>query len=185
MWPLRNRITAPQLEDIASGSKYTCVIDPTPSIRSSSGTVYDEHGVVRWRYGFRANPSGRGWGNPFNKPDFVVADANGQAELVIRRVSFVPPIFNIMDGDLVLGRIRLRSLLRNKYAIDINGVNSWTFRMPLFTVRFGGYSHSCTDIWVIVGPGKMQWNILIRPNVSERHLVAALAFIHSEWWNYS
>ena len=90
-----------------------------------------------------------------------------------------------MDGDNVIGRIRMSSLLRNKYAIDINGVNSWTFQMPLFTVRFRGDSNTGTDIWVVVGPSKMEWNILIRPGISDRQLVAALAFIHNEWWNYS
>jgi len=91
----------------------------------------------------------------------------------------------VLDGDALVGCIRMRSLLRNKYTIDIDGSNSWTFRMPLFTIRFRGDSDSGTDIWVVVGPSKMEWNILIRPGMSDRQCVTAWAFIHSEWWNYS
>jgi hypothetical protein len=56
--------------------------------------------------------------------------------------------------------------------------------MPLFTVRFWGESRSGAEIWVVVGPSKMEWTILIKPGVNDRLLVPALAFIHNEWWNY-
>jgi hypothetical protein len=100
-------------------------------------------------------------------------------------VSFIPSFFDIMEKDDVIGRIGMRSILRIKYSIEINGAGSWTFRLPLFTVRFRGDSQTGTDIWVLVGPSKMEWNILLRCGVGDRHLVAALAFIHNEWWNYS
>jgi hypothetical protein len=70
-------------------------------------------------------------------------------------------------------------------SIEIKGAGFWTFRLPLFTVRFRGDSQTGTDIWVILGPSKMEWHILIRPGISDPRLVAALAFIHNEWWNYS
>ena len=79
----------------------------------------------------------------------------------------------------------MRSLFRIKYSIDIQGAGSWTFRLPLFTVQFRGDSQAGTDVWVIVGPSKMEWNILIRPGTNDLRLLAALAFIHNEWWNYS
>jgi hypothetical protein len=104
---------------------------------------------------------------------------------VVRRTSFVPSVFQIRDGDKVAGRIRMVSPIRNKYVIEIDGVNSWIFRMPLFTVRFRADSAVGTDIWVVVGPSKMEWNILVRPGISDRPLLAALSFIHNEWWNYS
>lgn len=76
------------------------------------------------------------------------------------------------------------SIFRNKYAVDIDGVDSWTFRMPLFTIRFFGDSREGVGIWVAVWPSMMQWNILIKAGVEEWPLLAALAFIHTEWWNY-
>lgn len=178
---LRTPSTAPDEECIENGSKYWSQIDREGPGRS--GTVWDEQAVACWRYRVRSNPVGRGWGNPFNKPDFAITDADGQAELVIRRVSFVPSVFHILHGNHVTGQIRRCSVLRNKYAVDIHGVNSWTFQMPLFTLQFYGDSETGTDIWVAVGPSKMDWKILIRPGVSDHQLVAALVFIHTEWWN--
>ena len=186
MLRLRSTITAPDEECIAHGAKYYCQIDR--GWRGRSGRISDEQEVVRWRYGVRRHPSGRGWANPFNKADFVVEGADGQMETVIRRASFVPPVFHIMDRDRVIGRIRMISPLRNKYTIDINGVNSWTFRMPLFTILFHGDSNNSsnkTEIWVAVGPSEMEWSILIRPGINDRHLISALAFIHNERWHYA
>jgi hypothetical protein len=183
MSPANTRSIAPNEECVARGAKYFCQIDRRGLNRS--GKIYDEQRVLRWRYDVRDNPPGRLRGNPFNKPQFVFADADGSAESVIRRVSFVPSSFEIRDKDTFVGRIRMRSLVRIKYSIELDQAGSWTFRLPLFTVRFRGDSETGTDIWVIVGPSKMEWNILIRPGIGNRHLVTALAFIHNEWWNYS
>ena len=183
MSPLNTKSTAPDAECVEDGAKYFCQIDRIG--RSRTGKIYDEQKVLRWRYDVSDNPPGRRPGNPYNKPQFIFADADGAAESVIRRVSFLPSSFEIRDKDTVVGRIRLRSLLRIKYVIEIDQAGSWTFRLPLFTVRFRGDSQTGTDIWVILGPTKTEWSILIRPGITNRHLVAALAFIHNEWYNYS
>jgi hypothetical protein len=65
-----------------------------------------------------------------------------------------------MDGANVAGRIRMSSLFRNRYVIEVGGVNSWILRMPVFTLKFNGESATSKDIWVIAGPSKMEWNIL-------------------------
>ena len=56
--------------------------------------------------------------------------------------------------------------------------------MPLFTIRFFGDSRSGPEICVAVGPSKMEWRVLIKRDTSEWPLLAALAFIHVEAWNY-
>ena len=179
----RTRAIAPDEACVASGTKFRCQIDRGAG--RHNGVVQDEQGNIRWRYGIRNNASGRSPGNPFNKPDFVVAEPDGKEEVVIRRATFIPSVFNILEARTIIGRIRMRSMFRNKYAIDIDGINAWTFRMPLFTVRFRGDSSAGTEIWVVVGPSKMEWNILLKAGVKESPLVGALAFIHNEWWNYS
>ena len=180
---IRTRAVAPDAECIAHGTKFRSQIDR--GVDGHSGAVLDEKGTIRWRYGVRNDAFGRHPGNPFNKPDFVIAKPDAKDEVIIRRVSFIPSVFNIMEADKVIGTVRMRSMFRNKYAIDIDGVNSWTFRMPLFTVRFFGDSSAGVEIWIAVGPSKMEWNILIKGNAKEWPVLAALAFIHTEWWNYS
>jgi hypothetical protein len=174
---------APDADCVARGAKYFCQIDREG--RNRTGKIYDEQAVLRWRYGVRNNPSGHARGNPFNKPEFVLEGADRRPGPVIRRVSFIPSRFDIMDSSGVTGRIAMRSLFRIKYSIEIEGAGHWTFRLPLFTIRFRGDSLTGEDIWVIVGPSKMEWNILLRPGIDDPRLVAALAFIHNEWWNYS
>jgi hypothetical protein len=168
---------------LTHGAKYVCIIDR--DFRNRSGKIFDEHGELRWQYDVRGNPEGRTWRNPLNKPDVVFVDADSRAELVIRRVSFIPSIFEILDGNGSIGRITLRNVLGIKYRIQIDGCAPWTFRLPLFTVRFWGDTNNGPSIWVVVGPSKMQWNVLLKPGTRHRELVVALAFIHNQWWNYS
>jgi hypothetical protein len=174
--------TAPDKDSLARGTKFLSQIERQSD--GYSGVVLDEQGSARWRYGVRRITSGRGPGNPFNKPDFVIKEPDAKDEVIIRRTSFVPPVFNITDAGRGIGRIKMCSIFRNKYGIEIDGVNSWTFRMPLFTVRFYGDSSSGPEMWVSLGRSKMEWIILIKVGVNERPLLAALAFIHCEWWNY-
>jgi hypothetical protein len=182
MWPDKTSPSAPDEDCVSRGTKFLCRIDRGSD--GQSGAVRNEKDIVRWRYGIRKRASGGVPGNPFNKPDFVVGEPDTKDELIIRRASFIPPVFNIIQASKVIGGIRMRSIFRNKYSISIDGVNSWTFRMPLFTVRFYRESSAGTEIWVIVGPSEMEWNILIKAGVEEWPLVAALAFIHNERWNY-
>ncbi len=181
MWRNRARAVAPDEECLARGTKFRCQIDRAAD--GHDGAVQDEHGIIRWRYGIRRNAAGRSPGDPFNKPDFVIAQPDARDEVIIRRASFIPSVFNIIEAGRVIGRIRMCSIFRNKYAIDIDGVDSWTFRMPLFTVRFFADSSAGREIWVAVGPSKMEWNILIKAGAKEWPLLASLAFIHTEWWN--
>jgi len=71
MWRSRTRAIAPNEECVARGTKFLCQIDPGAD--GHSGAVLDEQSIVRWRNAIRNNAPGRVPGNPFNKPDFVIA----------------------------------------------------------------------------------------------------------------
>jgi hypothetical protein len=174
---------APDEKCLAEGGKYLCQIDRGNN--GHTGMVRDEKGSIRWKYGVRASPSGRSLRNPFGKPDFVINDPSGKNEIVVRRASFIPPAFTVMEAGGSIGRIRLTTLLRNRYEIMLAGVQPLIFRMPLFTVRFWGGSQSGPEFWVAVGPSKMEWSILVKPGLDDRRLIAVLSFIHVEWWNFS
>ena len=60
----------------------------------------------------------------------------------------------------------------------------WMFRMPLFTVFFGGESTAGELFWVEVGPSNLQWNVLFQPGTDQVPLVAGLAFLHRQRWCY-
>jgi hypothetical protein len=168
---------------IEHGAKFVCTFDLDG--RRNSGKIFDEHGEICWQYDSRRNPEGRSCRNPLNKPDFVFTNTDGYAEIVIRRVSFVPSVFQILDGNNAIGQIAMRSILGIKYQILLDGHAPSTFRLPLFTVRFWGDTDSGPSIWVEIGPSEMEWNMLLKPGTMDRELVASLAFIHSQRFNYS
>jgi len=164
------------------GEQFFCSeVDRTGrSYRHSPG----HQGVSQWRYAFRKNASGRLPRNLFNKPDFVVAEPDAKDELIIRRASFIPPVFNIIEAGRIIGAVKMRSFSRNQYSISVGGTNLWIFRMPLFTIRFYGESSGVPEIWIVVGPSETEGIILMKEGAKERPLVAALAFIHNERWHY-
>jgi hypothetical protein len=122
----RTKVVTPDKECLAQGAKYICQIERGDKDRN--GVVRDEQGVIRWRYGTRENwPPGRWVENPFRKLDFVIsAEGEPKDELVIRRISFVPSMFKIMEAGNTVGRIRMCSFLRIQYAIEIQGAESRT-----------------------------------------------------------
>jgi hypothetical protein len=182
MQSTKGKAVIPDEECIEHGTKLLSQIHRGASSRD--GEMRDELDNVRYRYERRASRFGWGFGNPFRKPDFVLSEPSDKEETIIRRVSFVPPVFNIVEASAVIGTIRMLSMFRNKYSISIDGVKSWTFRMPLFTVLFFGESDAGAEIWVRVGPSVREWNILIKPGITRRPLIAALAFIHHERYFY-
>ena len=149
------------------------------------GTISDGDGRIRWHYGPHSTRESWGSGNPLRKPDFVLFE-EGQTEAVrVRRISFLPSVFTVIEQKKIIGTVKLVSLLRNKYFIEINEVNSWTFHMPLYRAYFYGKSAARPEFWVVMGPSEMQWNILLMPGLPERSLAATLAFIHNERCFYS
>jgi hypothetical protein len=140
----------------------------------------DEVNNVHWQYSRNNAPLRWRLRHPFKKPDFFVTNLDTKDEVIVRRTSRFPSVFDIIEGGRPVGAIRMLSLLRNKYRISLDDARAWTFRMPLFSIFFFGESKEGTEIWVRVGPSERHWNILIKPGVVQRPLVAALAFIHNE-----
>ena len=180
---MERRPSPPDAQIFDLGVQYRCCIDRRGDGRE--GIIVDEHGEVHLRFGRHCRRPMPSLSNPFMKRDFYVIDEAGGSELIIRRSSIVPPVFDILGPTVPIGDIRLTSPLRNRYEIAIRGGNSWTFRKHLFTVLFSGVSGASTDVWVFAGPSWMEWNILIRHGQASRPLLAALAFLHTEFWNYT
>ena len=109
----------------------------------------------------------------------------GEEEGRVGRASTPDVVSNVHQDDRPVGEIALRSVFRNTYAITLAGGSTWLFRMPLFAVTFHGESQDGRQVWVRVGPRKTRWNILLDASLDHLHLLAALAFIHREWWCYS
>lgn len=183
MSPLRDAITEPNLDATDQGAKYCIALDVENRCRT--GKIWNEHGDVEWHYGPRRNPLGYSLRNPLNKPDYVFFDFNEQEMVTIRRVSFVPSRFQVLVRGHVAGHITMQSPLLNHYKIVIDGFATCVFRMPLFTVYFHGHVKNVAGVWVVVGPSKTQWNILVRSDLDDIRLLSSIALIHYQWFNYN
>jgi hypothetical protein len=83
----------------------------------------------------------------------------------------------------VVGTIRLKSILLNKYTLELNEGILWTFLMPLFAVHFRAFSTAGDRLWIQLGPRtKLQWIILVEPEFNNLAVLAAIAFIHRRWY---
>ena len=176
------RHARPNALDLERGAYYAFQIDIK---LDAPGVIVAKPGVICWRYETRPKRSAYSPINLFRKPEFVITNIEGQELLSIRRCTRLPPCFEMIENGQVVGKIALRSILRNKYTLQFHAGPVWTFRMPLFTLNFRGESTEGTYVWARVGPQKTQWNLLVESGADSLHLLSGLAFIHREWWCYS
>ena len=165
--------------DLERGLHYSSLIGfeaHAPSV------IRDAQGVVRWRCETQLKRSAYSPLNLVARPDWVVTDLEGREVLRVRRTGSFPLRFEMIENGASVGTIRRRGLLRNRYTLDFLSGPSWTFYLRLFTVHFGGVSTAGEMAWILVGPPKVQWNLLFQSGTADVRLLAALAFIHREWW---
>jgi hypothetical protein len=181
MSALQLRFTAPDPKEIEQGAAYVLHIISTPE---DWGRIYDRQGVIVWKYETDPPRPSHSLLNIIRKPDFVLLDPSGKEVLRIVRKMRFPARFSIVQDGREVGRIARRSVLRNKYSIEYEGGSAWLFRMTLFSVRFPGVSKEGNRVWILVGPSKKQWNVLVERQADSVKLVGSLAFLHREWWCY-
>lgn len=116
----------------------------------------------------------------FRLPDFVVYDSEKRERFRVKRVRRLPMARFIMteDGQPIC-TISQRSFLLNRYRLDFTSGEKWTFSMPLFTIRFKGWSEAGDKVFVRLETHN-SWLLQIDEGRDSPQLMAALAFIHRE-----
>ena len=116
----------------------------------------------------------------FDCPIFVVYD---KAEKEIFRIKierkWALAQFAMLENGSPICIINQRSILRNKFTLNFRNGQKWVFKMPLFTVSFGGWSEAGKTIRIRIRNHNI-WCVLIDTNVDSPQLTAALAFILRE-----
>lgn len=176
-------IAAPSADTIATGAKYVTLIDRDAS--RSDGCVYDADGTLRWYYTHQQKQHSSLLSTSFPGTTTGFYDKLDNLVGRVLRSSLLPIRFQLSVADSSVGSIHLQSVLLNRYAITIGGHNHYTVHMPLFRLQFYVLHKETTAAWIMVGPGKRQWNILLSPSVADEPLVLALAFVHLRWYNFS
>jgi hypothetical protein len=143
------------------------------------GEIYDSNGGILWHFKTLHKRPHYPYGL-FRLPDFVVYD---KAEKEIFRIKlerkWALAQFTMLENGSPVCIINQRSILRNKFTLNFRNGQKWVFKMPLFTVSFGGWSKAGEKIRVRIRTHNI-WYVLIDTNVDSPQLAAALAFIHRE-----
>ena len=121
-------------------------------INSRSGFIQHDSGNITWRFNPMCFP---------RKGDVLVYDPDDQEVLRIHRPNRFHARFQMMEAGQITGVIRMRSLLRNKYTLELKDGTTWTFWMPLFTIFFYGESTAGGRIWIQMGPGTKRHGIFL------------------------
>lgn len=172
----------PTDDELENASAYCFKLDNSADY---PGSIFAESGRLCWRFETLPRRSAYSPLNLFRKPVFVALDVESHEVLRIRVQPGATRRFDLIQDGLVVGTIQRRGFLRSTYTCSFSGGPVWTVKMPLFTLLFQGKSTNGLTVWIRVGPSKKQWNVLTCLNGDDVRLIAALAFIHREWWCYS
>ena len=174
----------PTQNEVEQGIGYASLVELD---RPASGAIYDTSDPPKICWHCSTEPSRTPYSplNLLRKPDFVFVEVASRRTVRIRRTRRIPATFGIIDNETNVGVIQRKGVLRNRYLVTISEGLEWTIRMPLFTIDFYGVSNQGSNIWIKVWPHKTQWQLLFAEGDDDRRLLAAIAFIHREWWCYS
>ena len=144
-----------------------------------NGEIYDSNGGILWRFKTLHKRPHYPYGL-FRLPDFVVHDKSDKELFRIKlERKWALAQFMMLENGLPICTINQRSILRNKFTLNFTNGQKWVFKMPLFTVNFGGRSEAGEKIHVRVRTHNI-WYVLIDTKADSAQLAVALAFIHRE-----
>jgi hypothetical protein len=118
-------------------------------------------------------------------PRLRALDAGGKEQGLIRAEGLVPGLRYTMrrDGELVW-TLTVRSIVRKHNALVLADGDSWTFDTPFFWWQgLTGTACGAPRLLGGVGPVMWIWLIWIEPGRDTLDLLAAVAFMHRQWFH--
>ncbi|HZW30977.1 MAG TPA: hypothetical protein VFF52_09740 [Isosphaeraceae bacterium] len=120
-------------------------------------------------------------------PRVRVLDADGREQGIIRRAGLVPGARYAMhrNGELVW-MLSVRSILRRHHALELAHGDSWTFDTPFFWWQnlTGAARGAPRLLGGLVVPTMRVWAMWIEPGWDTFDLLAAVAFMHRQYWHW-
>ena len=117
-------------------------------------------------------------------PRMRAIGAGGQEIGFIRRDGIVPRMRYAMHraGQRVW-TLSVRSIFRSRYLIELSNGESWMFGTPFFSIQVVGSTQSIRRLFGNVGSANCVWLIWIEPGWDSIDLLAAVAFMHRQWFH--
>jgi len=118
-------------------------------------------------------------------PRLRVLDASGREDGTIASLGPVPWVRYAMHrkGQLVW-TLSVRSIVRKHYALELANGDSWTFDTPFFWWQhLAGTALGVPRLRGGIGPAACIWLMSIEPGKDTLDLLAAVAFMHRQWYH--
>jgi hypothetical protein len=115
-----------------------------------------------------------------------VLDAGGREEGIIRPEGLVPGVRYAMrrNGEPVW-MLSVRSIVRKRHVLELAHDHSWTFDTPFFWWQhLTGTALGVPRLLGGIGPVAWIWNMWIEPGRDTFELLAAVAFMHRQWFHW-
>ena len=115
-----------------------------------------------------------------------VLDADGREEGVIRSEGFVPGVRYVMRrSGTPVWVLSVRSIVRKRHILELAGGETWTFDTPFFWWQhLTGTTCGVARLLGYVGHTKRFWLMWLEPGRDTHDLLAAVAFMHRQWWRW-
>jgi hypothetical protein len=121
-----------------------------------------------------------------SSPRVRVLDAGGREQGIIRSEGLVPCVRYAMrrNGELVW-KLSVRSIVRKRHVLELSNGDSWTFDTPFFWWQnLTGTAFGAPRLFGgLVVPTKKVWAMWIEPGRDRFDLLAAVAFLHKQYWH--
>lgn len=116
-----------------------------------------------------------------------VLGADGREEGIIRPEGLVPGVRYVMyRNGKPAWKLSVRSILRKRHALELANGDLWTFETPFFWWQ--NLTGTAAGVPRVLGglvlPTTTVWGMWIEPGWDSFDVLAALAFMHRQWWHW-
>jgi hypothetical protein len=117
-------------------------------------------------------------------PMIRVLDAGGHDVGIIRSTRFVPGIqYTMINNNVNVWTLSVRSVVRKRHVLELANGDLWTFDTPFFWWQhLTGTAFGTERLLGCVGPTMRYWLMQIESGWDTFDLLAAVAFMHRQWW---
>ena|SRR5438093_549380 len=89
---------------------------------------------------------------------------------------------SLFQNESPIWRLSVRSILRRRHELQFMSGETWSLQTPFFSVFFGGTAQDESRLLGRVGRSTEEWFFLVEPGKETMELLAAIAFLHCQWY---
>ena len=105
-----------------------------------------------------------------------------QTGLIRTEQRFLLPKYALYQDSIIVWTLCVRSIFRNRHTLELAKNTTWNVRTPFFSTHFEGDAQDGSRVLGRVGQRVSEWLRLVHPDRDSEPFLAALAFMHRQWY---